>query len=363
MNVAGQRGGRTAVWVGLGAVIALVVALALFRYLGTLLFAIFLYYATRPIYRRLDRYSDHPDLTTTVTILVVVVPMLAVVVYAGVLGLRELDQFLATDVFQSYRSMLDPYLTLAREGELRRLWSALLTDPERSVSPAVQEVLRSVVGPIQTLAGLAFALGSRLFLLLVFLFYLLRDDQKLRSWFYRSIDDDERLVAFAEAVDDDLEAVFVGNLAIVVVAAVTAAVTYYGLNVFARGSAVVGIPLLLSLLIGIGTLVPVVGMKLVYLPFGAYLLASSLATQRPLWHAVAFLVLTFTVVDTVPDFLGRAFLSSRSGIHMGLVLIGYVLGTMAFGWYGLFLGPLVVVLAVHFGTEVFPDLASRLLGT
>ena len=38
---------------------------------------------------------------------------------------------------------------------------------------------------------------------------------------------------------------------------------------------------------------------------------------------------------------------------MGLVLLGYVLGVMAFGWYGLFLGPLVVV-AVHFAHPIFP---------
>ncbi|ELZ21815.1 hypothetical protein C476_07408 [Natrinema limicola JCM 13563] len=46
---------------------------------------------------------------------------------------------------------------------------------------------------------------------------------------------------------------------------------------------------------------------------------------------------------------------------MGLVLLGYFLGTLSFGWYGLFLGPIVVVLAVHFADKIFSDLVDDLL--
>lgn len=45
----------------------------------------------------------------------------------------------------------------------------------------------------------------------------------------------------------------------------------------------------------------------------------------------------------------------------GTSLTRYFLGTLAFGWYGLFLGP-IVVLAVHFAHMIFPVLISDLLG-
>lgn len=135
--------------------------------------------------------------------------------------------------------------------------------------------------------------------------------------------------------------------------------TYYGLNFVVPGGPVVVIPILLGLLTGIATLVPIVGMKLVYVPYTLYLVGLALVGSVPVLHPVAFFVAVFVVVDTIPDFFIRSYLAARSGVHMGLVLLGYALGTMAFGWTGFFLGPLVVVLAVHFGRLIVPDLADR----
>jgi predicted PurR-regulated permease PerM len=127
----------------------------------------------------------------------------------------------------------------------------------------------------------------------------------------------------------------------------------------APGGAVVTIPILLGLLIGIATLIPVFGMKLVYIPYIVYLVGLAVFTPTPLWHPVVFTIVTATVVDLIPDFFVRSYLSAQSGVHMGLILLGYIVGSLAFGWYGLFLGPLIVVIAVHFAHQIFPDLAER----
>jgi len=354
--------GKRLLWVGVGLVIAALIGIALFRYVGTLLFAIFVYYATRPLYRQLDRVIDHPNVTATVTILFVVIPMAAVVAYAGVVALRELDQFLASSDLEAYRSLLQPYLRLARAGNIDRLREVLTAGTSGSIGSVVPQGTLDTLGRLRSIAGFVFSVLARFFLMLTVLFYLLRDDQKVRRWFYESIDHDDEIVSYIEAVDDDLETIFLSNLAVIAVAAVTAAATYTGLNYLASGGAVVATPVLLSLLIGIGTLIPAVGMKIVYVPYGLVLLGLAVTTSTPLWHPIAFLVLTFVVVDTIPDFFARSYLSARSGVHMGLVLLGYFLGTLAFGWYGLFLGPIVVVLTVHFAHMIFPSLGSDLLG-
>ncbi|WP_222914480.1 AI-2E family transporter [Natrinema sp. SYSU A 869] len=354
--------GERLLWVGFGLGIAILIGIALFRYVGTVLFAIFVYYATRPLYRQLDRVIDHPNVTTTVTILFVVVPMAAVIVYAGVVALRELDQFLASSELEAYRSLFQPYLRLVREGNVDRLRDALTAGSGSPVAGVLRQGVPSALGRLQSFAGFVFSVLARFFLMLTFLFYLLRDDQKLRRWFYESIDHDDEIVSYIESVDDDLETVFLSNLAVIAVAAVTAAITYTGLNYLTPGGAIVATPVLLSLLIGIGTLIPAVGMKIVYVPYGLVLFGLAVTASTPLWHPIAFLVLTFVVVDTIPDFFARSYLSARSGVHMGLVLLGYFLGTLAFGWYGLFLGPIVVVLAVHFAHMIFPSLSSDFLG-
>ncbi|ELY67754.1 AI-2E family transporter [Natrinema versiforme] len=358
MGVFDNWDGKRVAWVVLGLVLAALIGLALFRYIGPLLFAVFLYYATRPLYRRIDRVIDHPNVTATATILFVILPMLAVVGYAIVVGLRELDQFLATSDLEAVRSALQPYLGIVRQGNVDRLREAIASGSGGSITSVLSQGLPGVVGQLRSIAAGVFAVLARFFLMITFLFYLLRDDWKLRQWFYESIDHDDDVVSYTQAVDNDLETVFLSNLAVIAVAAGAAAITYYGLNVLSSGGPVVPTPVLLALLIGIGTLIPAVGMKIVYVPYGLVLLGVALTTPKPLWHPIAFLALTLVVVDTIPDFFARSFLSARSGVHMGLVLLGYFLGTLAFGWWGLFLGPIVVVLAVHFGEEVFPGLAG-----
>ncbi|SFS93249.1 AI-2E family transporter [Halostagnicola kamekurae] len=362
MAVFDEVGDKRRLWIGVGVVIAALIGIALFRYVGTLLFAIFVYYATRPLYRQLDRVIDRPNVTTTVTILFVILPMVAVVAYAAVVALRELEQVLASSDLEAYRSYFQPYLRVAREGNIGRLRDAVTGGSGGALGSLVRQGIPGALGRVQSVGGFVFSILARFFLMLTFLFYLLRDDQKLRRWFYESIDHDEEIVAYLESVDDDLETVFLSNLAVIAVAAVTAATTYAALNYLASGGTVVGTPVLLSLLIGIGTLIPAVGMKIVYVPYGLALLGLAVATPTPLWHPIAFFVLTFVVVDTIPDFFARSYLSARSGVHMGLVLLGYFLGTLAFGWYGLFLGPIVVVLAVHFAHMIFPALSNDFLG-
>ena len=357
MTVLSERGRGRLVWLVVGLVIAALVGLALFRNLGTFVFALFLYYATRPLYARLNSALDHPNLAVALTLMAVVAPILLVVGYGFVQALIEVDQFLATHSLGEYRRYLQPYLSLVRSGQLRELWSTVVTDPGQPLAPSIQQALQGLFGRLSTLFGLVATVLGHLFLLAVFLFYFLRDDHKLADWFGRSVGHG-RLVGFLSAVDDDLETVFFSNLAIVAVSGGIATGTFYLLNLVAPGR-IVSVPILLGLLIGIATLVPVVGMKLIYVPVTVYLIALAFVSPTPLWHPVVFFVVTAVIVDLIPDFFIRSYLSAQSGLHMGLVLLGYILGSISFGWYGLFLGPVIVVFAVQYAHRVFPELTGE----
>ena len=358
MDTLSERDIGRGVWLFGGVLIAVLVGWALYTQIGTVLFALFLYYATRPLCRRLEAVLSHPNLAVTLTVLGVVVPLLAVVGYAGLQALAELDQFLARHALTGYRSSLQPYLDVVRAGRLRRLGELLLSGPNQPLPPGVRDIVRRLFGRVTTVLGFVVWLLGHLFLLLVFLFYFLRDDHKLAAWFDESIDD-RRAVDFAAAVDDDLQTVFFSNLAVVVVSAAIATTTYSLLNVVAPGGAIVTIPILLGLLTGIATLIPAVGMKLVYVPYALYLFGLAVLTPTPIWQPIVFAVVAGTVVDLIPDIFVRSYLSAQSSVHMGLILLGYLVGSLAFGWYGLFLGPLVVVIAVHYARHVVPDLAAH----
>lgn len=329
------------VWGVVGLLLTVVVAFVLYSFIGALVFGVFFYYALRPIERWLRARMDRPDISVTVTLLVVGLPTLLVLGYAVLVGADEINQLLQQQDGDGVQSLLQPYADVAA-----------LTRPERLAS-LTQENL----GAMLSYAGTTFLWVVRLFVIFTVAFYLLRDDAKLADWYRDSFQGVHGAVTFMEGVDDDLTTIYTGNLITIAVTGLLAAAVFYAFD-FLAGATVIAYPFLLGLLVGIFTLVPVVGMKAIYLPYAAYLFVRSLAWgQLPVWIPIAFLVVTVVVIDVIPDVFIRSYVS-RGGINMGLMMLSYVLGSIAFGWYGVFLGPIVLVLALHFATDVLPRLVE-----
>jgi len=74
---------------------------------------------------------------------------------------------------------------------------------------------------------------------------------------------------YLEAVDAELEAVLYGNLLNVIAISIIAVVAYTGYNVIAPELVEVPYPALAGALTGVASLIPVIGMKIVYLPLAA----------------------------------------------------------------------------------------------
>jgi len=119
--------------------------------------------------------------------------------------------------------------------------------------------------------------------------------------------------------------------------------------------AIVGIPspLLLGVLAGIASVIPVVGPSLVWLPAGLYLIFTG-AT----WKATFLLLWGAVVVSAVDNVLRPWVVSGKVELHP-LVLIVFILGGVsAFGFLGLFLGPVIAsVLAALF--DMFREEISK----
>jgi predicted PurR-regulated permease PerM len=99
-------------------------------------------------------------------------------------------------------------------------------------------------------------------------------------------------------------------------------------------------------------------MKLVYVPVATYLLAVSAADGfAGAWFVAVFALVSLVVVDTIPDLVLRPYVSGRN-LHVGAVMVAYTLGPLLFGWYGIFLLPVLLVLVVHFVRIVLPELVD-----
>ncbi|HET7323772.1 MAG TPA: AI-2E family transporter [Halococcus sp.] len=348
-------------WALLGVALVVVLAVVFEEFFGTLLFALFVYYAARPVYRRINDHTEHPDLAATVTLLVFALPAFVVVLYTLWTALHGLDQLLQTLRLQQFHSVLEPYIDVSvLTSNQSHILATIFKNPLKLFDTSPLKLLRRLPGSIVVDIETVFRVLLDVFVMVAVVFYLLRDDQKIAAWFRDSVEEDGELVEeFLTGVDDDLFTVYAGNILHAVVIGVLSVIVYNGLNLIAPSSLMIPYPSLLGILTGIGSLVPIVGMKIVYVPVAVALLFIAVTSQASaLWFPIVFFAVTFVFVDTIPDFFVRAYIAGR-GLHTGLLMFSYIFGTVVFGWMGLFLGPLVLVLVLHFARLVFPWLLRR----
>lgn len=327
-------------WAIAGLCIFLLVSYVLFSFVGAIVLGLFLYYATRPVYRWLSPRFDHPDLNAFVTLMTVGLPLLLILAYAALVGVRELDTLFDQANLDQFRSMLEPYVDVAE-----------LTDPGQLI-----ERFSGRASELASLTAVAFTWLLRIFVAIAVAFYLLRDDENIAAWARQSFHEKYGVVSFLEGVDDDLDTIYTGNLITIGATGLIAIAVYLGLSFVSPPSITVAAPILLGLLTAVATLIPAIGMKLVYVPYVGYLVWQTVTTpEAPLWFPVVFLVVTVVAIDSFPDIVIRSYIS-KGQINMGLIMLSYVLGAVAFGWYGVFLAPVVLVVFLHFAHRVFPNL-------
>ena len=347
--------GRLA-WGTFGLVLAGALAFVAYSFVGTFVFGLFVYYATRPIYRQLRRALDSPSLAAAVSLFALVLPALLLVSYAVTIVLQEIDRYAQTTNVDVAGLGVDPAL-LGR-----------IADPEALLQDGVAQMLTSadlsqIVQPIESAFGTVAVLGVaaiHLFVMLAMAFYLLREDHRLARWFVRHFDDDRGTVrSFFVAVDRDFNSIFFGNILNAILTGTIGVIAYSVLNVFAPPGGSIPTPALVGMLAGIASLIPVVGMKLVYVPVALVLTAQSALSGTPGGFAfvIAFVAVSFVVVDTIPDLVLRPYVSGRS-LHVGALMLAYTLGPLLFGWYGIFLMPMLLVFVVHFTRIVLPELVG-----
>jgi predicted PurR-regulated permease PerM len=97
--------------------------------------------------------------------------------------------------------------------------------------------------------------------------------------------------------------------------------------------------LLFSVLILFSSFIPMVGCALVWLPIGISLIAT-----RGLVTGLVFMALCAVFISFLDNFLRPMFLKDRIKIHPLLIFFSIIGGLQVFGFNGIILGPLVVIL-------------------
>jgi predicted PurR-regulated permease PerM len=351
-----------AAWWTLGFALAGALLFVTYSFVGTFVFGVFIYYATRPIHRRLKRRLRPPSLAAAVSLFALALPALLLVLYALAVALQQVAPLLRQSGAAEAPTIVQPYInaTGAVSGPDELFRAASRSSAQDLLSG---ETLATVLSSLQQVGDSITFLGIgaiHLFVMLALAFYLLRDDYRLARWFRtRFADDTGVLEAYLRAVDRDFNNIFFGNILNAVLTGSIGVIVYSLLNVVSPPGVSIPAAALVGLLAGVASLIPVVGMKLVYIPVTIYMGALAVVggNEGALWFVLVFAGVSLVVVDTIPDLVLRPYVSGRS-LHVGAVMIAYTFGPLLFGWYGIFLAPMLLVLVVHFARIVLPELVA-----
>jgi predicted PurR-regulated permease PerM len=362
-------------WLIFGLVLVLLLFWVAWPFLTVIVYAIFLYYIAKPIKRRLRPYVKNGSFLVTLCLFLLVLPLLLIIGYTLLVAVYQLNAVIAGLGLQSLPQgpLSNLSSTVSHAQQSLTMENIMSGNFSAIVPPSLYQALYGYSGSIFSLQQVVFATGMtivdivfKLFLILIIAFYLLRDDERLKSWFKATFpvlthEHDDVLLRYARAVDEDLEKIFFGNILCIVFFAIVAAFIFNLLNVFAPPTMQIPSPILLGMLCGVSALVPVVGMYIVTVPLFLYILIESLAAGALIPNALFFILMAAAVVifvQTLPDFVLRPFMA-RGKVNTGLLMFAYILGPIVFGIAGLFIGAIVLVLLTHYFTIVLPSITKK----
>ncbi|MFB6103203.1 MAG: AI-2E family transporter [Haloplanus sp.] len=346
---------RRAVVTLYGFAVALVIAYIAYRFVAALTVAAFLYYSTRRFYKALGRLRLPDRMRALTVILLLAVPLLVLLSYTLVLLVTEIRRFLETYPVAEMAAANVPWLQGLED--LPRLTFEGVIEAYRAgqFDAIIDFLIENAAVLTSTITG--FFLN--LFIVVVVTYYLLIDGSRFHDWLLR-FDDDAIVREYLEAADRELEAILFGNLLNVIAIALIGVGAFKGYNALVPAAVEVPYPALAGVLTGVASLIPVVGMKIVYGPITAAMTIPIVIDSEYslLVYIAGFLFVAVVIVDTIPDLILRPYLSGER-THVGLLMLAYIFGPVVFGFYGLFFAPIILALGITFAHTALP----RLLGT
>ncbi|GAA0241935.1 hypothetical protein GCM10009000_067000 [Halobacterium noricense] len=233
-------------------------------------------------------------------------------------------------------------------------------DPDQLVNAVTTTLqnpsVQSVIAEVQAIVGGAAASLSMMFLSVLFAFFLLSEDRRLARWGRKYVLGDDALsISYLEAVDEGLTSVYFGYTLTIFAIMILTAIIYNVFNLFAPGNLLIPATILLAVITGIFTLVPIVGRSIIYFAIAAILAVGAIQSNPTfIWYPIVFFLFMALAFDNVVRTYIRPYLSGKM-FHLSLVMFAYLLGPSLFGWYGIFLGPLLMVIVVQFLQVAVPQ--------
>jgi len=300
--------------------------------------AIVIAIATYPLYQRLqqqlgDRKNLSAALMTLIVFLVILVPttiVISLLVKEVVRAERALAMFVEHDsagILDQllHHPSLEPWIDRFRD------WAGMAgVDVQKAAANTAKTVLTWLAENFGAVLKNLFLFLFQMFLIVVALFFVYRDGALADRTFWAALPlREETKKRVRSTTGSVVSAVVSGVLVTAAVQATVATLAYW----FVELPSVV----LLGALTFLAAFIPVVGTALVWLPAAAYLLLAGETT-----YGIVLLVWGAAVVSSIDSVLRPVLISGGTGLPLSFMMLGALGGLLAFGFFGLVIGPLAL---------------------
>ena len=298
-------------WIA-GLIVFGIIAAVAFIFLPWVVLGLFIYYVARPINRRIGTRIRRENLSAAITLLLIVVP---IVLFLGVFLSIAVGQLVAFAASQEATQLLQqlPINVGTIPNDPNQLLDTATTTLK---NPSVQSALTGA----QAFVGAAASSVFMMFLSLLLGFFLLVNDERLARWGKQQILGNDTLsLDYLTAVDEGLNSIYFGYTLTIFVIMILTAIIYNIFNFFAPGNLLIPVTIMLAVITGIFTLVPLVGRSVVYLAIAAVLAVEAIQ-QDPtaLWYPIVFFLFMTLAFDNVVRTYIRPYLSGKCSTSRSL---------------------------------------------
>jgi len=301
----------------IGSLLVLSVAFVL-PFLNFFLLAMLLAVVFLPLQKRLEEHVT-PGRAAAIIVLLASITVVLPLVY--------LLHRTAADAVALVRAIRDGELTLGPAEQRIEAATGMAVDLSGQLQSAVSGVeIEGIVDLFGAITHVFLGVGLALFLL----FYFLKDREKFFAWLHARMPmADETQSEFYAELDHILKAVLLGHVLVAIVQALLAGV----------GLFVTGIPnaTFWTVVMGVLSLLPVIGSFLVWGPAAIYLFLTgqtTLAVGLFLWGTI--------VVGISDDYLRPIVVDRYARLNPSVIIVGVLGGIYVIGFMGIFFGPVVV---------------------
>lgn len=326
----------------------LLVGFVFLGFLTPLVIGILLASFTHPLYERL-RASLRQKSNAAAFIIVAAIVVVVIIPFLGLATLIAREAF---NLFLEHQGELawDQPLAQAARGFFNRFDIDIAEVFETQISPTLETIGLFLTRQVGNIVSNAFLLTLDFFILILTVFYLLRDGRALGKFLMEisPLSDRDSLRVY-RTFRETGRAVFYGNFVSAIAQGVLG-----GLGFFLFG---LSSPIIWGTVMTFLALVPLLGAYLIFIPATLYLFLNGQTLM-----GIGFFIYNVLLVSTVDNIIKPKMISAKTRIHPLFAMLAIFGGIQAFGLLGIIYGPLIaavfLVLFEIYKERVKPELTS-----